>query len=365
MKKIVSLFTVCALLTSTSYVYAENSKEDLNSKLNKNKEEQLTLDKQIQALDLRIADIEKKMFDSNNEIERLAQESDETKLEIAQLEGKILQNEAALGKRLKVINSNYSMGYIKVILSSTSLSDFFNNIYIVKQVVEQDKELLKELDENKASIEAKEKQLEEKINRQEELKVALEKDNEIVSQEKAEVGVLKSKLTQEEDALENEIARLAAEAAEKLAQEQAAQNAQNSQGNKPEGVISSGSWPVPGYTRISSPYGYRNHPILNTQKFHTGIDIPAPQGTPVTSMDDGKVIFSGVQGGYGNTVMIQHDDGKVTLYAHNSALTVSVGERVQKGQVVAKIGSTGMSTGPHLHFEVRINGSHTNPMNYL
>ena len=98
---------------------------------------------------------------------------------------------------------------------------------------------------------------------------------------------------------------------------------------------------------------------------HTGIDIAAPTGTPAVAIDNGKVIFAGNQSGYGKTLMIQHDDGKVTLYAHNSQLLASVGDRVQKGQVVTKIGSTGRSTGPHLHFEVRINGKHTNPMPYI
>ena len=126
-----------------------------------------------------------------------------------------------------------------------------------------------------------------------------------------------------------------------------------------------GIWPLNDYKNISSGYGYRIHPIFNTKKMHTGIDIPAPTGTPAVAIDSGKVIFSGTKGGYGNTVMIQHDDGKVTLYGHNSKLAVSVGQRVEKGQVVSKIGSTGNSTGPHLHFEVRINGKHVNPVPYI
>ena len=177
----------------------------------------------------------------------------------------------------------------------------------------------------------------------------LEIDNESLNNDKIELEKLKSELEKEENELESEIEKIAA------------QSVVNGEGQ----VISSGSWPVPGHSRISSPYGYRIHPIFNTKKMHTGIDIPAPTGTPTVSIDSGKVIFAGTKGGYGKTVMIQHDDGKVTLYAHNSALTVSVGQRVKKGQVVAKIGSTGNSTGPHLHFEVRINGKHVNPVPYI
>ena len=130
-------------------------------------------------------------------------------------------------------------------------------------------------------------------------------------------------------------------------------------------VISNGSWPVPGYSRVSSPFGYRIHPVLGVKKLHTGIDIPAPTGTPAVAVANGTVIYSGVQGTYGNTVMIKHDNGLVSLYAHNSSLVVRVGDKVKKGQVVSKIGSTGRSTGPHLHFEIRVNGTAQNPLSYL
>ena len=222
-------------------------------------------------------------------------------------------------------------------------------MYIVKKIVKQDKEILTELDENKQKIEDKKNQIEKKKVEQEDLKLLLEKDNESLNNDKIEVEKLKDELEKEENALELEIEKISSQSVV----------SEDSQ------VISSGSWPVPGYSRISSPYGYRIHPIFNTKKMHTGIDIPAPTGTPAVSIDQGKVIFSGTKGGYGKTIMIQHDDGKVTLYAHNSELIVSVGQRVQKGQVVSKIGSTGNSTGPHLHFEVRINGKHVNPVPYI
>ena len=184
---------------------------------------------------------------------------------------------------------------------------------------------------------------------QEDLKLLLEKDNESLNNDKIEVEKLKAELEKEESELESEIEKIASQSV-------VVEDGQ---------IISSGSWPVPGYSRISSPYGYRIHPIFNTRKMHTGIDIPGPTGTPIVSIDSGKVIFSGTQRGYGKTVMIQHDDGKVTLYAHNNELNVSVGQRVQKGQVISKMGSTGNSTGPHLHFEVRINGNHVNPLPYI
>ncbi len=121
------------------------------------------------------------------------------------------------------------------------------------------------------------------------------------------------------------------------------------------------TWPVPSSSRISSPFGNRIHPIFNIFKFHTGIDIPAATGNSILAASSGKVTASRWMSGYGNTVMIDHGGGILTLYAHTSVLLVSQGQTVNKGQVIAKIGSTGNSTGPHLHFEVRKNGEYIDP----
>ena len=357
MRKIVIAATVCSLVLSTSFIYAENEQLNLDKKLTENRSKQVKLDEQILELNTKIKEVEEKISTTNNEIEELETQITEVKSEITTLENNIQSNREVLSKRIKVINSNYSMSYIKILLNSSSISDFFNNIYIVKQVVKQDKEILAELDENKKAIEEKQIQIENKKNAQEELRKSLETDNESLNNDKLEVEGLKSELEKEENELEIEREKIAA-------QSQVNEDSINTESGQSQ-VISSGSWPVPGYSRVSSPYGYRIHPIFNTKKMHTGIDIPAPTGTPTVSIDPGKVIFAGTKGGYGKTVMIQHDDGKVTLYAHNSELTVSNGQRVEKGQVVAKIGSTGYSTGPHLHFEVRINGNHVNPMPYI
>lgn len=123
-------------------------------------------------------------------------------------------------------------------------------------------------------------------------------------------------------------------------------------------------WPVPGHHRITSPFGYRIHPILGYKKFHTGIDISGANGTPVVAAASGTVIASRFMGGYGNCIMVDHGS-KVTVYGHLSGRAVSVGQSVSGGQTIGYIGSTGMSTGPHLHFEVRVNGSVQNPLNYL
>ena len=349
MRKTIATVTLCSVIFSTSFAYCENQQVDLEKELTENREEQLRLDEQIIQLNSKIKEVEERISFTNEEISKLDLQINDIEIEITNLENNIKNNKDQLSKRVKVISSNYSMSLIKILLSSSSIGDFFNNIYIVKKIVQQDKEILTELDKNKQKVEDKKIEIENKKLEQEKLKAELEKDNESLNNDKIEVENLKIELEKEEDELELEISKIAA----------------RSVVNQDSQIISSGSWPVPGHFTINSPYGYRIHPIFNTSKMHTGIDIPAPTGTPVVSIDSGTVIFSGTQSGYGKTVIIQHDDGKVTLYAHNNELNVSSGQRVEKGQLISKVGSTGNSTGPHLHFEVRINGNHVNPVSYI
>jgi murein DD-endopeptidase MepM/ murein hydrolase activator NlpD len=167
--------------------------------------------------------------------------------------------------------------------------------------------------------------------------------------------------------------RAALEAAEAEAREKAAREAAEreavqsalSAGTDSDADVAAFIWPVPGYLRISSPYGFRINPITGLREHHNGIDIPAPTGTDIVAVADGRVVYSGYNGGMGYMIVIDHGGGITTLYAHNSRLLVSSGTNVTQGQVIARCGSTGMSTGPHLHFEVRIDGVHTSPMGYL
>lgn len=123
-----------------------------------------------------------------------------------------------------------------------------------------------------------------------------------------------------------------------------------------------GMWPLQSYTAISSPFGNRIHPISGIYKFHKGVDIPAPKNTDILASDDGIVIFSGIQNGYGNVVKIKHFDGKETVYAHATCNLVQNGDIVKKGQPIAKVGSTGNSTGNHLHFETIVKNENINPL---
>lgn len=352
------LVGICSMLffvdTQVGSVYATNEVDELNEKLNKNKEEQESIDQQIEELNLKIEDLTTRTEEIKVRISDLDVEIDSAKKELSKIRGNIEKNEETLALRLKAINSNYSKTMLEVLLSSNTVSDFFDRLYIIKQVISQDKDILRELKESKDMCEKKELELSKKKSEQEYLKTMLDEETKIIEEDKLKLEDLKKELELEEENLEKDLEKLIIELS-------AASYDLNLSGY----VLSSGGWPIHGYTRISSPYGYRIHPVLKIQKMHTGIDIPAPKGTPTVSIDDGIVIFSGPKGTYGNTIMVQHFDGKVSLYAHNSELVARVGQRVAKGEVVAKVGSTGMSTGNHLHFEIRLGGKHVNPVPFL
>ena len=365
MKKIISTALICSMLFSASsmiYVNAENTE----SKLKANQEKQDELDVKVRNLNEKKEKVEEKINQANKKIETINNESKKLKEDIKKLEEDIASNEESLGDRLKVINNNYTLGYLKVILSSNSISDFLNNVYIVQEVVEQDKQMLKDLESDKSEIEDKKTTLDENKEEAKVIKDELVKDKESLEKDKAELKKLKDELGNEEEALEEKLQKIAAENATASSESNSSKSdSSKSDSSNSNAVISNGSWPVPGYSTVSSPFGYRIHPVLGVKKLHTGIDIPAPTGTPAVAVASGTVIYSGVQGSYGNTVMIRHDNGLVSLYAHNSSLVVKVGDKVKKGQVVTKIGTSGRSTGPHLHFEIRVNGTPQNPLNYL
>ena len=311
--------------------------EELDNKLNQ-------AERELDAVEEQLGSLESQIVITKRDLERASQDADGQK--------------DTLKKRVRVMYETGSVGYLAVILESTSFSDFISRMDFLKKIMNYDVTLLKNMKSHRDNIAQQEAQLQSELDEKERLKqqigdkkeeVASAKDdrekvlNELVKDLK-ELNRLEDKLLEESKEFEKKI--IAAQSKEKYA------------GGKIE-------WPVPSSTRITSPYGYRIHPILKTKKLHTGIDIGASSGKDVIAGNDGTVIFSGYYGGYGYTLIIDHGGQISTLYAHNSKLLVKEGDKVKRGQTISKIGSTGLSTGPHLHFEVRLNGKHTNPMTYL
>ena len=255
------------------------------------------------------------------------------------------EREENLNARLKVMYKNGSLGFVDVLLGSGSITEFVSNLKIIQKIYKNDMDVLDTLDKEHKELQAIKKQLKEKR-----VKLATQKDE--LAVEKAELDEKKEALKKEEDALKAEADRLTSEILSMIDK-----NSQYIGGEF--------TWPCPASTYITSSFGNRLHPILKSWIFHTGLDIGCSSGKDILAAASGKVIMSQVYGGYGNCVMIDHGGGIVTLYGHASKLCVSKGDVVKRGQVVAKVGSTGRSTGPHLHFEVRKNGEYVNPMKYF
>ncbi len=261
--------------------------------------------------------------------------------------------------RLKSMYQNNNASYLAVLMESENVSDFFQRIEYLVRFAKEDRKIMQEITNIKKDLEVKETLLEEEKAEKERLSSQQLQYINNLSVSRANLDYTIRKTSAEYQywkQMEDELAAQAMELSRLII---------NYKGGETYYAGGGMIWPSPGYYGISSSYGSRLHPILGVYRMHTGIDINAPWGSNVVAANDGIVMYSGYQSGYGNTVIIDHGGGIATLYAHCSSLLVWTGSLVDKGMLIAKAGSTGLSTGPHLHFEVRYNGETTDPLNYV
>src|SRR5665648_765306 len=334
----------------------KNEISDAQKKLNEGKSVEIKLNKDISSLENQINQTQNDINNLKGNIDATQDKINEALAQLAQVEEEMAIQNQQLSSRLRIMYKNGGVGVLDVILGSDSISDFMTNMDMVQRIYESDKEVLKAMETQYAIIAAQREYL---VNLQAQLEIDRQEEatkQNALQADKSQVAVKKSEVSQNNKALQEQINALYAEANRLTREIQSLQRG----GNYSGGIM---SWPVQG--RISSPFGYRTHPILKTRELHTGIDIAARSGTTVVAANKGTVIKSSWNNSYGNLLMIDHGGSIVSLYAHNSSLLVSVGDVVSKGQAVSKVGSTGMSTGTHLHFEVRVNGQYKNPMDWL
>ncbi|MCX8131297.1 MAG: peptidoglycan DD-metalloendopeptidase family protein [Clostridia bacterium] len=290
-----------------------------------------------------------------NELEQIARQLEE---ELNAAEEEYDSQRELLKTRLRVMYENSNVSYWQTLIESKSIIDFFERLQLISLVSKNDKRLMEELDVARQDVELKKQKKEEA--RLAVLEKARSKEKAItdlkVSRADVEQDLKKYEITLEElEKQEDELNKLSKQLNSKI-------QSLMSKGKYTGGVM---KWPCPSSSRITSEYGNRYHPVLKKRKLHTGIDIGAKKGSSIVAAAKGKVIKAGWETGYGNTVVIDHGGNIATLYAHCSKILVSVGDEVETGQTIAKVGSTGWSTGPHLHFEVIKNGSCTNPVPFL
>lgn len=387
---VAALLSGVVLCGTPAYIMAEdedltNQLDSIQQQVNQQNAAKADAETVIGSVSEQLRQIEEQLRQATAELgtikeQRVSVENDITlnERQLAEAQKRLEGRETVFYKRVRDIYINGRLSYLDVVIGSKDFSDFANRLEVLKRIIDSDITLINEIKKERAEIEAHKQKLETDRAKLVELeKAALAKQAEI-EQKKAERNVVLQKAQNDRATAMQAIEELNASSAQvsaMLKERQAARaaaaaaaaqtSAGQGQGASDNWVQGTGQlgWPVSG--EITSPYGYRVHPIWGTTIYHSGIDIGVDEGTPVHAADGGVVVWSGWMGGYGYAVVIDHGNGLSTLYGHNSELAVDEGQSVAKGQVISYAGSTGNSTGPHVHFEVRVNGDPVDPMGYL
>lgn len=404
---IVALSTIVMLcVPEPEKVYAEKAADQIKSEIDQLEEEKAKIDQEISGL--------KVQYDANmSEIERLVEEKNVLDREIsllydkidnineqiavystmiaekqveledaqARLETLMLQNR----ERIRAMEENGRLTYWEVIFQANSFSDFLDRLNMIEEIdradqqrLEEIRQVTEEVETVKAELEEKKKGLEkareELLKTEEDLK-AKQKETDALLQELLSKGDEYKKYIEEQ---EEKAAELAGQIDEKeglldaLEKEEydkwlETQKPENGNGNQTgSNTVNGTTWIVPiNYTYLASPYGMRIHPLEGIWKMHNGVDLDAPMNTPIYASRSGKVYYRGWWGTGGNTIMINHQDGYISRYLHMERFAVANGEWVAAGQIIGYCGTTGGSTGPHLHFEIQYNGKYVNPAEYI
>ena len=336
----------------------KNKQQELNESRAKEKslgDQVNSLEQQINSKQSDIDELEASISEAQAKLETLEEE-------LAAAEEKVNTQNENLNARLRNMYKIGSVGFIDVLMDSGSFSEFLNNLSLVEKVYTSDQDVLEELQKAYDEIDAKKKEIETLQAELSESKATMEEQKSSLEADKASVEKKKSEIAADSAETQRELDKLEADA--QALTSSIRNSGSSSSSSKYNGGIM--AWPVPSCHTVSSGYGGRIHPTTGKYKFHGGLDIPGSYGSAIVAANSGKVIWAGNRGdSYGNYVIIDHGGGVSTLYGHSSKVLVSTGQSVSRGQRIANVGSTGRSTGPHCHFEVRINGSRVNPTPYV
>jgi murein DD-endopeptidase MepM/ murein hydrolase activator NlpD len=347
------------------------------------KQRKVTLNQQIASLDGRLTAIDdelarlgdqigmvrQKLTVTQDKLDLLRRQLDLKKAELRFAQDRLVTERANFEQRVVIAYKTDDLSYVDVVLASTSFEDLLSRVSVVRDLISGNDSLVGGLRDTRDEVAAQRRAVAEKEHGVSKAVDDLQAQNEQLAalrasqaaQKAASLALRKQKNGQLR-AVTGDLALLKRQEDQLLAESSALTGViAGAQGGG--GGTGSLMWPVSG--PVLSPFGWRIHPILHVRRMHTGIDIGVGYGVPIHAADSGTVIYATWMGGYGNVIIIDHGGGISTLYAHQSSLAVGTGARVARGQVIGYVGSTGFSTGPHLHFEVRVNGNPVDPMGYL
>ena len=342
----------------------ESQIEETNTKLEYVQEELSDTLLKVQETEDKIMQYEKDIEELATKMENLQKSIDEANIALTESEQTYQEKSNLLAKRLVAMYEAGETQYLDILLNSRDITDFISRYYVIQEIAEYDSILIHQIEEEKNNLEITKQKLEKEQGELKIIKSKSEQTSIVLSNMKTLQQSYVDDLTEGEKILQEQLTEYKKEQEEIERQIELATNAID-----PDIQYTGGKmlWPVAiSGTAITSNYGVREHPIQGVVREHTGIDIGnTPLGSPVVAAADGVVTYAGWLGGYGNCVMINHGDGIVTLYGHGNKILTTVNTEVKQGDVIMEVGSTGNSTGPHLHFEVRVNGEYTNPLNFV
>ncbi|MGO5029980.1 murein hydrolase activator EnvC family protein [Candidatus Agathobaculum pullicola] len=365
------------LLTSLTFAAAAEDADELQNKLSSLEDQKAAVKEKIAELTKQASDVEATRAALQSEItltkeeiatveayiERLQDQIDVKTIELAAAEDALEQKEEEFALTVRTTYEQGDTSYLEVLLNSSSFSDLLSRMEIITAIMDDNKKVVAEYTAAKEDIAQKKQELQDTQDSQKEYQENLSYKVDELAASEAEQAALAQSIEAYKAESEAEYDRISGEMQE-VSNQIAALSAQSAASG---GVPYSGTfvWPTPSCTTTSSAYGYRVHPIYGTVKFHAGEDIPASHGAEILAAASGTVTTAGWVSGYGNYTVIDHGGGTMTAYGHQSSIIVSVGQYVEQGQVIGYVGSTGNSTGPHLHFEVYQNGSTVDPKSFF
>ena len=379
MKKKVSLIvlsfvTILSIVSLKNIVGAEdisdlqNQKNELQEQINQTNQEisdlQIELTEnleQLNNLNLKISTYEEEISSLEENLRKISLEVEKVTTELSRIEENYYIQKNILQDRMVALYEAGEIVYLDVLLKSNSVSEFVSNYFLIGEIIEYDKDILENIEAQKIQIETIKNTLTQRKETLDSLKENKEKTAISLENSKIIRNSYIAKLTQDEKAMQERIDKYQTEL--NSIDEQIMLLTSLNMGE--DYVGGEFIWPAPGYTTITSNYGMRFHPVLKVNRLHSGTDIAMPTGSYIVTSNDGVVIKSLYTTGFGNMIMVDHGGGISTLYAHGSEIIAQTGDTVKKGDLIMKAGSTGWSTGPHLHFEVRINGIPMDPMEFL
>lgn len=370
LKMAVSL-CLCLSITCTTWAATLEDKkselQDVEKQIETKENEKAAKQKEVKSAIDQLMAAQAELAQAKLEFDRVEGQQKKLELDIKQNQQVIEEKTRELIKTKKIYNTrlrniyeNGQINYLDVLLGAKDFSDFASRMYLLQRIIKRDADLLELLENQKNILETQRAALQENQKQLKAVLVDLAAKKKVVEEKTAARRAIYAQAKAEQDRIDAEYNKLLEDSKNITAM---IKNWES--GGQMSAVHGTGRfiWPCSG--PITSYFGWRVHPIFGTARYHSGMDIGVDYGTPIVAADSGTVVVAGWLGGYGNAVMIDHGGGLVSLYGHNTSVNVSVGQAVSQGQVIASAGSTGYSTGPHCHFEVRLHGEVTDPQNYL